>query len=848
MPLETGSRLGEYEIVGVVGAGGMGEVYRARDHRLGRDVALKILPESLLDNQDRLVRFRREAQSAGALNHPNLLTVHELGLDGGRHYIVSELLEGVTLRERLAGGPLAGRRAIEIGSQIAEGLAAAHERGIVHRDLKPENVFVTRDGRVKILDFGLAKPITPVVERSGDSATVKKSLTDEGTVLGTVGYMSPEQVRGDAVDARSDIFALGAILYEMVSGRRAFHGTSSVDTMHAILHQDPPELSQTNPQILPALQRIVDHCLEKDPERRFQSARDLAFNLASLSGSSVETVAPKMRGRIPAAPLWIAAIAIVAAATWFVARATLHRPVPRFRRLTFQSRGLATAAFTNDGQSIVYSTPELGGGRDVRIAPIGSSAMRSIGISGADVLSVSKRGELALLLRARYVGAFITVGTLARVPLAGGAPREVTDDVQWADWTPSGEDLLVLRSVGGKTRLELPIGNVIYETTGWISTPRLSPDGKTVAFGDHPVSADDGGVIAVVGPDRQKRALTPFCASAQGLAWRPDGKEIWYTAAEEGNSAVLYGVSLSGKSRLLATAPGILWIHDIAADGRALLSRSDIRIRLNVRGPSDGHDRDLSWLDWSLLRDMTQDGRYVLFDETGEGAGKTASMYIRDVSGAPAVRLGDGSGGSFSPDGKAILTVRKDGGQIFMYPTGAGQVRQITSDGLTHAQPVWLHDGHAIVYAAHDLTHPARLYVQDLAGGAARPITPPGVSGTVLAAPDGRRVLTRGPDGVITIYALNGEAEVKVPELTPEHACARFSSDGRSLLYFRRNENPTRVFALDLATRRSRLIREIPVPESLFGVNNLRLSSDEKTYAYSFVTSTSDLYLLTDVR
>src|ERR1700689_1990189 len=285
MALISGTKLGPYEILSPLGAGGMGEVYRARDSRLNRDVAIKILPTSFSADPDRLQRFAQESRAAAALNHPNILSIYDIGEDRGAPYVVSELLEGETLRERLRNGALTSRKALDYAQQIARGLAAAHEKGIVHRDLKPENIFITDDGRAKILDFGLAKFTRPEADSSGDAPT-QQIATDAGTVMGTVGYMAPEQVRGKSADSRSDIFAFGAILYEMLSGKRAFHGDSAVDTMSAILKEDPPDLAETDRNVSPALERVVRHCLEKNPAERFQSAPDVAFNLEALTDIS----------------------------------------------------------------------------------------------------------------------------------------------------------------------------------------------------------------------------------------------------------------------------------------------------------------------------------------------------------------------------------------------------------------------------------------------------------------------------------------------------------------------------------------------------------------------------------
>src|SRR6267154_5910722 len=349
MALASGTKLGPYEIVSPLGAGGMGEVYRAKDTRLGREVALKILPESFASEPERLRRFEQEARAVAALNHPNILAIHDIGAQGdgpkATPFLVSELLEGETLRAILDRGALAQRKTIEYGVQIAHGLAAAHEKSIVHRDLKPENIFVTRDGRIKILDFGLAKLAQP----EGDHAETITHQTEAGVVLGTVGYMSPEQVRGKPADHRSDLFSFGAILYEMLSGRRAFHGETSADTMSAILRGESPGLAETNRGIAPGLEQIVQHCLEKNPEERFQSARDIAFDLQLLSGQTPTSAresavsAPKFRKWLRHAAVGAATIGIFLAGYFSGGRSS--SPSPKFRQLTFQRGSIQSAAF-----------------------------------------------------------------------------------------------------------------------------------------------------------------------------------------------------------------------------------------------------------------------------------------------------------------------------------------------------------------------------------------------------------------------------------------------------------------------------------------------------------------------
>src|SRR6266511_1074592 len=361
LALSPGTRLGPYEILAPVGAGGMGEVYRARDPRLSRDVAIKVLPASFSNDPDRLRRFELEARAAGVLNHPNIIAVYDVGSHEGAPYVVSELLEGETLREVLADGRLPPRQAIDFALQMAQGLAAAHDKGIVHRDLKPENLFITKDGRVKILDFGLAK-LTGAGDgtQSQTEVPTRRIDTDPGVVMGTLDYMAPEQVRGKPADVRSDIFSFGAILYEMLSGRRAFRRDSAADTMSAILREDPPDLSLTSQNLPLGLERIVRHCLEKNPEQRFYSAHDLAFDLEALSGFSGPRLEPSARAVRPRQRLvrTIAFVAIAAALGLLAGRQIWKKPAaspPALRRLTFRRGFASSARFGPDGHTVFYA-------------------------------------------------------------------------------------------------------------------------------------------------------------------------------------------------------------------------------------------------------------------------------------------------------------------------------------------------------------------------------------------------------------------------------------------------------------------------------------------------------------
>ncbi|MGC1477631.1 MAG: protein kinase, partial [Terriglobales bacterium] len=727
MALNPGTKLGPYEVVAPAGAGGMGEVYRARDARLNRDVAVKVLPTEFSRDPDRLHRFQQEAQAVAALNHPNIMAIHDFGEHERSPYIVAELLEGETLRERLRGGALPTRKATDYAEQIARGLAAAHEKGIVHRDLKPENIFITRDGRVKILDFGLAKLARHEGIPATDAATLV-SQTEPGVVMGTVGYMSPEQVRGQTADHRSDLFSFGAILYEMLSGRRAFRGETSVETMSAILKEYPPELTETNRSVPPALERIVRHCLEKNPEERFQSARDVAFNLQSLSGSTsqVAAIAPARQpaarvSRVAAlAALSLAALAAVFWAGWTV------RPTssPSFKPLTFR-RGTVTAArFAPDEQNVIYSAawegnphPELFSTR------IDGVASRPLEIGDADLLAISPQGEMALLQHWHRTFGWQRSGMLARLPLSGGASKEMLDGVEDADWARDGSRLAVIRS-GSQYQLEFPLGHVLATvSSGWLNYPRISPDQKQIAFFEHP-PGDDRGDVCLVDLDGHKRVLSGGWSSLAGLAWTPSGSELWFAGSNTGSSRSLYAVSLSGRVRPVLRVPGNLVLHDIAPDGRVLLSREEARRLIVGVTPGSSQERDLSWLDWSNGRDLTPDGRWLLLDEQGEGGGPKYSIYLRKTDGSPAVRLGDNDAFSISDDGKWVLaTTNVEGGSMLLLPTGAGESRTIKTGNLRNPLGRFLPDGKRILV----FDDVFRLYVQSLDGDTRRPVTPEGV-------------------------------------------------------------------------------------------------------------------------
>ena len=830
----------------------MGEVFRARDERLGRDVALKLIRPASSDNPDHLRRFELEARAAAALNHPNIVAVYDVGFSDGTPYIVCELLEGNTLRKQLAEGALSVRVALDYALQIVQGLIAAHDRRIIHRDLKPENLFVTTDGRVKILDFGVAK-LQSAPEDSARSVEELTTVTKSGAVIGTVAYMSPEQLRSKPVDHRSDIFSVGAILYEMLAGRRAFRGETEVDTMTAVLLENPPEIDLEELRVPESVLQIVRHCLEKEPDNRFQSARDLAFSLDSLSTSSAGQT--RFGGSLRKARVipWAVAGALLAATLLLLANQWGEKQVsPTYRRLTFEQGTVYSARFAPDFRAIVYG----GAWNDKPLqifSTVGDSLLaQPLNLTDANLLAISRTGELAVSLHGAHMAHLETVGgTLARTPLAGGSPREVLEDVAWADWDANGE-LAVVHHAKDVDRIEYPIGHVLYQSKGWISHLRFSPQSDKIAFMDHPAPWDDRGSVCLIDHGGHVTVLTPEWESEDGLAWGPAGKEIWFTAVEKGLNRELHAANLSGQTRKILNLPAGLTLEDVAPDGRVLVSRDDERIAMATTG-RDGKNVDLSWHDWNIAKDISSDGQSILFEDSSEAAGPHYSLAIRKIDGTPPVQLGEGSSGGLSPDGKWVISILPGSpGQVKLVPVGPGQPRIITIRGLENIKNGSAHflaDGKRIDLDASEPGHGVRTYLVDLEGGKPIPITPEGIIGG-LVSPDGRYIFRANDAGGVAVYPTAGGAPRTIPDLEPGFVPIQWSEDSRSVYAYLGGEVPTKVYRVDLVTGKKTLIQELQPPTNA-GVANIApvvVSRDGSRFAYSYYQVSSVLYLISGLR
>jgi hypothetical protein len=852
MSLAVGERIGRYEILAPLGAGGMGEVYSARDPQLDRPVAIKILTTSRATGVQ-LERFEREARAVARITHPHICTIHDVGDFGGVPFLVMELLEGETLADRLERGPLPVDRALVSAGQIASALDAAHRKGVIHRDLKPGNVMLMASG-VKLLDFGLAK-----LKDIDDAETLERStkslrLTEQGTVLGTVPYMAPEQVEGRQADARTDIFALGVILYEMTSGRPPFEGRSSASVMVSILTHDPQPLSSVRPGVSASVDRVVKKCLAKDPDERWQSAADLT---AALQWSREDGAPPydaprtidkrrRFGRRTLAAVTLVAAVAVSAAAWTLSGRVGFGGAaptLPQFIPVTFRTGTVSAARFAPDGETIVYSAAWGGDPYQLFMTRRGTPESRPLNISEARLLGVSSTGDLAFL-RGTHEAVKVLVpprtGTLARVAMTGGAPREIQDDVVAADWSSNGELAVVRRD-----RIEFPVGTTIHGPQQFRYV-RVSPDGQKLALADRRN-------VVVMDRAGNKTTLSSGWQDMITLAWSPSGREVWFAADRANNDVsawTLRAVSLdgNGKERVLFSSAGTsLAIMDVFRDGRALVASGVAKMGCSCLTPTMAQPRELSWLDGSAPEALSADGQWVLLSEMLRGAGKNGSIYVRKTDGSDAVRLGDGFGEDLSPDGKWVLTTQAGARQTWiLLPTGAGSPRTLPAGPLAgRFEANFLPDGRQIVFGGVEKDRRGRIYLQDIESGSIRAISPEGVGTTALATPDSRYVIG-WTGGRLFKYPVDGSAPVPLTYLKPDDRPLQWSRDASILYVWRTDTWPPVVDRVNTLTGVREPWRTV-LPADPVGVDTvirILVTPDGKTYCHDYIRMVSELFIV----
>ncbi len=824
----VGTTLGPYRLDAQIGAGGMGAVYRAWDPRLGRTLAVKVLHEP---GGPRDRRLQAEARAAAVIEHRAVVGIYDVGEADGLAYVAMELVDGESLRSGLAAGALGEARARALITTLVDGVAAAHARGVVHRDLKPENLVLTRDG-LRILDFGLA--------RVSDAAVV--DVTGPAAAAGTPGYMAPEQVRGGATDARADLFAIGAIAFELVTGRRAFGGATVADRLAATMRDAPPV------DELGALAPVIARCLHKDPEERFQTAIDLAWALRTVTSAPSVAAAPAGWSRRGVLVGGLAAAAAGALGVIVGRRRPSARPplLPSMRPLTHRSGRVSAARFTHDGSRAVICAAWDAEPLDLAVIELSTGEITSLELPGAHLAALSTRGELALTVAHRFVDHQSARGELRVRSLSGGVPRALADDIQEAEFLPesfapprprspagpppTGGALAVVRPHGRGFRIELPLDTPLVEERGWITHLRASPDGARLAYLRHPGVDDDAGALVVIDlAAPQPRTLTEGWASIAGLAWDPDGARLWFTASRDDLASTLHQVTLDGRvTDLPSPTASRLRLHDVAPDGRLLINSDAWRLRAIV-GEADRSASEVSY-----VADLSADGAMVAIgdlDHLDSGAG----TYLVPYDGGRRLRLGPGFPVAISPSGRQVAANFDRADRLIVYATGSGEAPRLPTPGLVLLGQ-WL-DETALV-GLHD----GRLWRLAF-GRDPTPLTPTG--GPMALDPARRRCAYVDADHQLQVLDLgSGEARPVAAGFARTEVCGWLRTP--DAIVVRSTTTPIVLERVDPGTGARTPHRTIQPPRlGLKAVDRFVLHADGERFAYSYGQELSQLFLMT---
>jgi Tol biopolymer transport system component len=858
--LESGQILQHYRLADKVGQGGMGEVWRAIDTTLDREVAIKLLPAAFAGDRERVLRQEREAKLLASLNHPNIAAIYGFHAVGQERFLAMELVPGEDLAQILARRPLPIREALDAARQIAAALEAAHDAGVIHRDLKPANVKRTPDGRIKVLDFGLAKAAGPGGVDRGSSATLTSDGSTAGLIVGTASYMSPEQARGQPVDRRTDLWAFGCVLYEMLTGVKAFDGSTVTDVLAAIVGSEPDwdKLPAATPI---SVRRLLRRCLEKDARKRLRDAGDASL-LLDDGPEDVQPSSPRAR------PAWAgpivvglaAAVAGLAAGWWIADRAGAGRSgiagetgaaALAFHRVTYERGMMRAARFSPDGRTIVYGAAWGGPPIHLYLARTDTPEAAPISLPPAELLSISRQGEMAVALDYAFYG-WMARGKLARTSLLGGAPREILENVRAADWSPDGTQFAVARWIDGRDRLEYPVGNVLDQTIGYFADVRVSPDGEHVAYTDHPTWGDNRGNVAVIDRSGKKTTLAADFSAVQGVAWSPDGREVWHTAIRGQEGWKLYATDLTGRTRVVYASAGGIELFDIAADGRVLMaSQQSQREGLALLAGFPEPRPVVVPGESSEVRGITADGRAVL---VANQAGQDYETFVVRSDQSGAVRLSAGDAVGLSPDGRWAMSVSADYRTFFVSPLGTGATRKIPNpDGVEYVSlGNWHPDGRRFVIVGRRGTEPSRGFACDVETGACAPFGDPGMMWPLFVpppvSPDGRYVVLQDAHGTPLRWPIAGGTALPIPGSLAEDQQLVFTEDGAGLFVCGRSV-PVVIERIELATgRRTPWSTVAPSDRAGLRYSIATITPDGRHWALSTSKLLSALYVVEGLR